>query len=45
MGERALLGVADTKLFDQGFFDQSAELWSPDGTLIATSVQMVWFKG
>ncbi len=45
VGERALLGVADTRLFDHGFFDQTAELWSPDGHLIASSVQMVWFKG
>lgn len=43
-GEAPLIGVADSKVFRQGYFDQSAELWSADGTLLATSVQTVYFK-
>ncbi|MTJ83455.1 MAG: thioesterase family protein [Telmatospirillum sp.] len=39
-----LLGVAHARHFGQGFFDQSAELWTADGTLLATSHQMVYFK-
>ncbi len=44
-GDQPLLCAADTKLFDQGFFDQTAEIWSPSQGLVATSTQMVWFKG
>ncbi|WP_369009888.1 hypothetical protein [Escherichia coli] len=31
-------------MFRQGYFDQSAELWGADGTLLATSVQTVYYK-
>jgi acyl-CoA thioesterase len=44
-GDRPLIGVADAKLFQHGFNDQSAELWSDDGELLAVSTQIVWFKG
>lgn len=43
-GSRPLIGVADSKVFRQGYFDQSAELWGADGTLLATSVQTVYYK-
>ncbi len=43
-GAGYLLGVADTKAFQHGFHDQSAELWSEDGELLAVSHQVVWFK-
>lgn len=43
-GERALLAVAHGRRFVQGFFDQSAELWSDDGHLLASSHQVVYFK-
>lgn len=43
-GARSLIGVADTKAFKHGFNDQSAELWSDDGELLAVSHQVVWFK-
>jgi acyl-CoA thioesterase len=43
-GERALLAVAHGRRFVQGFFDQSAELWSDDGQLLASSHQVVYFK-
>ncbi len=44
-GDRPLIGVADAKVFQHGFNDQSAELWSDDGELMAVSNQIVWFKG
>lgn len=40
-----LIGVADARAFQHGFNDQSAELWSADGALLAVSHQVVWFKG
>ena len=43
-GARPLLGVSDVKAFKHGFNDQSAELWSEDGELLAVSHQVVWFK-
>lgn len=43
-GAAPVLGVADTKVFNKGYFDQSAELWSRDGRLLATTVQSVYFK-
>jgi hypothetical protein len=30
--------------FTLGFFDQTAELWSDDGHLLASSHQIVYFK-
>jgi len=44
-GERPLLGVSDARAFRHGFNDQSAEIWSDDGQLLAASHQVVWFKG
>jgi acyl-CoA thioesterase len=43
-GDRPLLGTADVRAFRHGFHDQSAELWSDDGELLAVSHQVVWFK-
>ncbi|MFC7516002.1 acyl-CoA thioesterase [Herbaspirillum sp. GCM10030257] len=43
-GIAPLLGVARALHFGKGFFDQSAEVWSPDGALLATSHQVVYFK-
>lgn len=43
-GERPLLAVAQGRRFTQGFFDQSAELWSDDGHLLASSHQLVYYK-
>ncbi|KZY76539.1 hypothetical protein A3740_01815 [Oleiphilus sp. HI0068] len=39
-----LLGRASATKFTNGYFEQRAELWSPDGTLVATSSQMVYYK-
>jgi hypothetical protein len=41
---RPLLAVATGRRFTLGFFDQSAELWSDDGHLLASSHQVVYFK-
>ena len=43
-GTRPLLGVADARAFRHGFADQSAELWADDGTLLAVSHQVTWYK-
>ncbi|HNU10281.1 MAG TPA: thioesterase family protein [Rubrivivax sp.] len=43
-GSRPLLAVATGRRFTLGFFDQSAELWSDDGHLLASSHQVVYFK-
>lgn len=39
-----LMGTARAHKFHQGFFDQSGELWSHDGQLLATTHQTVYFK-
>jgi len=39
-----LLGRAVGQQFRNGFFDQSAQLWSQAGALLATSNQIVYFK-
>lgn len=43
-GERPLLGCARATHFGRGYHDQSAELWSEDGALLATSHQVVYYK-
>jgi hypothetical protein len=44
IGAGPFLGVASSRIFTQGFHDQSAELWSRDGRLLATTVQTVYFR-
>jgi hypothetical protein len=39
-----VLGQARGQVFRNGFFDQSAQLWSESGTLLVTSLQIVYFK-
>ncbi len=43
-GSTALLGVADAHIFHRGFHDQSAQFWSAQGRLLATSNQIVYFR-
>jgi acyl-CoA thioesterase len=43
-GARPILGVADAKVFNRGFADQEASLWSQDGVLLATSVQASFYR-
>ena len=44
LGTNPILGTADARIFDRGFHDQSAELWSSDGRLLATSHQLVYYR-
>lgn len=39
-----VLGVADASVFHKSYGDQIAELWSPDGKLLATTQQVTYFK-
>jgi acyl-CoA thioesterase len=39
-----VLGVADAKIFHKSFGDQTGELWSPSGRLLATTTQITYFK-
>lgn len=39
-----VLGSARARRFHQGYFDQTAELWTENGTLLATSHQIVYYK-
>lgn len=43
-GERHLLGSAQGQSFRNGYFDQSAQIWSDDGQLLASSHQMVYYR-
>ena len=43
-GEAPVLGVATATRFQSSFADQQVELWGKDGTLLATSVQVAYFK-
>ena len=44
IGATPLQGVARTNTIHRGFFDQEAQVWTPDGRLLATTQQVVWFK-
>ena len=37
--------AAQAQAFRNGFFDQTAQLWSEAGTLLCTTHQLVYFKG
>lgn len=39
-----LLATARAQRFSGGYFDQNAQLWGRDGTLLATTHQIVYFK-
>jgi len=45
LGGDYILATAHADRFDRGFFDQNAQLWSRDGVLLATTYQIVYFKG
>ncbi|OBG39255.1 acyl-CoA thioesterase [Mycobacterium alsense] len=45
VGSDYVLATAHANRFFGGYFDQSAQLWSRDGALLATSHQVVYFKG
>ena len=44
VGERHVLGVAKALNYRHGYFDQTGELWSPEGQLLASTHQLVYFK-
>ncbi len=44
VGDAFVLGYADARIFDRGFHDQSAEIWSAEGRLLATSHQLVYYR-
>src|SRR3954464_7759110 len=39
-----VLATADAKIFHKSYGDQNAELWSPNGRLLATTTQIAYFK-
>jgi acyl-CoA thioesterase len=39
-----VLAVADARIFHKSYGDQSGELWSPQGRLLATTTQIAYFK-
>jgi acyl-CoA thioesterase len=39
-----VLAVADAKIFHKSYGDQTGELWSPHGRLLATTHQIAYFK-
>jgi acyl-CoA thioesterase len=43
-GAAPLLGYADATRFHANFHDQHMQLWSTDGTLLASGSQIVWFR-
>ncbi|MCV7412097.1 acyl-CoA thioesterase [Mycobacterium florentinum] len=45
LGDGFVLGTAHANRFFGGYFDQSAQLWTRDGVLLASSHQIVYFKG
>ena len=44
VGARHVLGVAKALNYRHGYFDQTGELWSPEGQLLASTQQLVYFK-
>ncbi|GEN89673.1 thioesterase family protein [Oceanobacillus sojae] len=43
-GNKELLDHARALQYRDGFFDQTAEMWSPEGKLLATTSQLVYYK-
>lgn len=39
-----VLGVADANIFHKNYSDQTGQLWSPNGRLLATTTQTCYFK-
>ena len=44
VGAQHVLGVAKALNYRNGYFDQTGELWSPEGQLLASTHQLVYFK-
>lgn len=43
-GMRPVIGLAALRAAKHGFHDQTVELWGDNGSILAVSHQMVWFK-
>lgn len=43
-GARPLAAVADARVFHRSFGDQTVELYGSEGQLLATSVQVAYFR-
>jgi hypothetical protein len=43
-GTQPVLAVAQAQHFSQGYFDQSAQIWSKNGLPLATTHQVVYYK-
>ena len=43
-GAAPALAVAQAQAFSDGHFDHHGHVWSTDGTLLATTQQLVWYK-
>ncbi|MEP6876047.1 MAG: thioesterase family protein [Burkholderiales bacterium] len=43
-GGQSIFGVADAHVFHRGYADQTGELWSVTGRLLATTQQIAYFK-
>jgi acyl-CoA thioesterase len=43
-GDGHVLGQAQGQGFTRGYFDHAGQLWAEDGTLLATTHQVVYFK-
>lgn len=41
---RHAFGQAHANAFNGGYYDQEGKLWTEDGTLLATTHQLVWFR-
>lgn len=39
-----VLGVADARVFHEGYSDQTGELWAPSGRLLATTSQVAFYR-
>ena len=44
LGDAEVIGHARAHKFHSSYFDQSAEIWTRDGDLLATTTQIVYFK-
>ena len=45
LGGDYVLATAHANRFSRGYFDQHAQLWTREGALLATTPQIVYFKG
>lgn len=43
-GDRHVLAQASAQAFRNGYFDQTAQIWDAEGSLLATSHQIVYYK-